>query len=88
MTEYGHQESLYLRAFKQNGYWTIKIALDRYDAQGTTDEVLTLRTNTKAAQTDEPLDQAWIILILAVHFLESMGAAGRVAGADWPALPI
>jgi hypothetical protein len=77
---------MYLRAFEHNGYWTLKIALDQYDSEGTSDEVMTLRTNTKVASIDEPLDQAWLILVLAIHFLESKGAAGRIRGADWPAL--
>lgn len=78
--------SFYLTAFEHNGYWTIKMHLDGYDSEGTTDEQMSLRTNSKVATIDTPLDQAWLILILAVHFLESQGALGRVRGADWPAL--
>lgn len=82
------KRSVYLRAFEHNGYWTIKIAVDGYDDEGTTDEILTLRTNQKIARTDDAVDQAWLVLVLGLHFLESQGAAGRIRGADWPALPI
>jgi len=80
------KRSFYLNAFEHNGYWTIKMHLDAFDSQGTTDEVMTLRTNSRVAHIDTPMDQTWLILILAVHFLESQGALGRVRGADWPAL--
>lgn len=80
------KKAMYLRAFQHEGYWTIKIAVEQFDSQGTADEILTLRTNAKVAEIDEPLDQAWLVLLLAVHFLESSGSVGRVRGADWPAL--
>jgi len=82
------QQSLYLRAFEQKGYWTIKIALDRYDSEGTADEVLTLREVSTAPSVDGELDQAWVLLVTALHILERHGAMGRIAGADWPPLPI
>jgi hypothetical protein len=78
--------SFYLTAFEHNGYWTIKMHLDAFDSQGTTDEQMSLRTNVKVATIDTPMDQAWLILILSVHFLESQGALGRIRGQDWPPL--
>lgn len=78
--------SMYLRAFEHEGYWTVKIAFDVYDSEGTADEALTMREVTKIPSTDTPVDQAWLILITAVHYLEAQGAMGRVRGADWPAL--
>lgn len=78
--------SFFLNAHEHDGYWVIKMHLDGYDSEGMTDEQLSLRTNTKIADIDTPLDQAWLILILAVHYVESQGALGRVSGADWPAL--
>ena len=80
--------SIYLRAFEQDGYWTVKIAVDTYDSTGDTDEVLTLREVTKAPSTDDAVDQTWVILVTALHILERHGALGRIAGVDWPALPI
>lgn len=80
------KRSLYLRAYEQNGYWTIKIAVDQYDAMGTTDEVLTIREVSKTPTTDDAIDQSWVILVTALHILERHGALGRIAGADWPAL--
>lgn len=82
------KRNLYVRAFEQDGYWTIKIAVDQYDSEGTTDEVLTLREVTKAPSTDDPVDQAWVILVTSLHILEKHGAMGRISGADWPALPL
>jgi len=82
------KQSLYLRAFEQDGYWTIKIALDRYDSEGTADEVLTLREVSTAPSVTGAEDQCWVILVTALHILERHGAMGRIAGADWPPLPI
>lgn len=84
-SEHDHR-AVYLRAFEHSGYWTIKIGVDQYDSEGTTDEVLSLRTNSKVAQIDTAIDQAWLVMILATHFLESQGAMGRLRGADWPPL--
>jgi hypothetical protein len=77
---------MYLRAFEHEGYWTIKIAFDEYDIQGTADDVLTLRSVSRVPSTDDTLDQAWLILLTAVKYLEQQGALGRVGGADWPTL--
>ena len=82
------RRSIYLRAYEQDGYWTVKIAVDQYDSMGTTDEVLTLREVTKAPSTDDAIDQTWVILVTALHILERHGALGRIAGADWPALDL
>lgn len=81
-----NSRSLYLRAFEHEGYWTIKIAFDEYDSEGTADEALTLRAVTQAPRTDTPIDQTWVILVQALHYLEQQGAMGRISGADWPAL--
>lgn len=82
------QRSFYIRAFEHEGYWTIKIAVDSYDHQGTPDEVLTLRENVKCPRTDDHVDQTWVLLVQTLHILEANGAMGRIAGADWPALPV
>ena len=81
-------EAVYLRAFQNGGYWTIKIGGDRYDSEGTADEVLTLREVSQAPRSDDAVDQAWVVLVTALHILEKHGAMGRISGADWPALPI
>lgn len=78
--------SVYLRAFEHGAYWTIKIAVDEQDDSGTTSEPLTLRESTRAPKTDDPVDQAWVLLVTALHVLERHGAMGRISGADWPAL--
>jgi hypothetical protein len=80
------RRTVHLSAFEHQGYWTIKLHVDAYDSQGTTDEQVNLRTNAKVPITDTGVDQAWLILITMIHYLEAQGALGRVRGSDWPAL--
>jgi hypothetical protein len=80
--------AVYIRAFQHGGYWTLKVGVDLYDSEGTADEVLTLREVSQVPSVDTAIDQAWLIAVQVAHLLEREGATGRVAGADWPALPI
>jgi len=82
------QRAVFLRAFQQGKYWTIKIQIDTYDGEGTADDTQLVRTSLQMPLTDDPVDQAWVVLINGLHLLEAKGAAGRISGADWPALPI
>lgn len=75
--------ALYVRCFEHDGYWTTKIAFDEYDSEGTPDEALTLRQVAKHLEMDTPMDQAYVLLVDALKYLEAQGATGRVSGVDW-----
>ena len=80
------QMTIHANANQHEGYWQLRITVDRFKGDRFDEQTFTLREAVKTPLVDTDVDQAWIILISMVHALEKAGAVGRVRGADWPAL--
>lgn len=80
------QMTIHANANQHEGYWQLRITVDRFEGDSFEQQSFTLRKAVKIPLVDTDVDQAWLVLITMVHALEAEGAVGRVAGADWPAL--
>jgi hypothetical protein len=80
------QVTIHANANQHEGYWQLRITVDRFERDRFDEQTFTLRESVKVPLVDSDVDQAWVLLVTMLHALEKAGAVGRVRGADWPAL--